>query len=153
VLATVHTNDAPSTLMRLVNMGVAPFNVASSVNLITAQRLARKLCPHCKRAMDIPHEALIRAGFDESDLDGTWQTYGATGCEQCKGTGYKGRIGIFEVLPISEEMTRMLMKNGSALDIAAQARSEGVRNLRQSGLLKVRQGMTSLEEIESITNE
>ena len=153
VLATVHTNDAPSTLMRLVNMGVAPFNVASSVNLITAQRLARKLCQHCKKPIDIPHEALIRAGFDESELDSSWQTYGATGCEQCKGTGYKGRIGIFEVLPISEEMTRLLMKNGTALDIAAQARSEGVRNLRQSGLLKVRQGMTSLEEIESITNE
>jgi len=153
VLATVHTNDAPSTLMRLVNMGVAPFNVASSVNLITAQRLARKLCQHCKKPIDIPHEALIRAGFDESELDGSWQTYGATGCEQCKGTGYKGRIGIFEVLPISEEMTRLLMKNGTALDIAAQARSEGVRNLRQSGLFKVRVGMTSLEEIESITNE
>jgi type IV pilus assembly protein PilB len=153
VLATVHTNDAPSTLMRLVNMGVAPFNVASSVNLITAQRLARKLCTHCKTQIDIPHEALVRAGFSDADIDGTWQTYGPVGCEQCKGTGYKGRIGIFEVLPISEEMTRILMKNGTALDIAAQARSEGFRNLRQSGLLKVRQGMTSLEEIESITNE
>jgi type IV pilus assembly protein PilB len=153
VLATVHTNDAPSTLMRLVNMGVAPFNVASSVNLITAQRLARKLCTHCKSQVDIPHEALIRAGFSEADIDGTWQTYGPVGCEQCKGTGYKGRIGIFEVLPISDEMTRILMKNGTALDIAAQARSEGVRNLRQSGLLKVRQGVTSLEEVESITNE
>ena len=153
VLATVHTNDAPSTLMRLVNMGVAPFNVASSVNLITAQRLARKLCQTCKKQADIPQEALIRAGFQEADLDGSWHAYGPVGCEQCKGTGYKGRIGIFEVLPISEEMTRILMKNGSALDIAAQARSEGVRNLRQSGLLKVKQGVTSLEEIESITNE
>jgi len=153
VLATVHTNDAPSTLMRLVNMGVAPFNVASSVNLITAQRLARKLCPHCKHHIDIPHEALVRAGFNEDELDGTWQTYGPVGCEQCKGTGYKGRVGIFEVLPISEEMTRILMKNGSALDIAAQARSEGCRNLRQSGLVKVKQGITSLEEVEAITNE
>jgi type IV pilus assembly protein PilB len=153
VLATVHTNDAPSTLMRLVNMGVAPFNVASSVNLITAQRLARKLCPHCRKPTDIPHEALLRAGFNEADLDGSWETFGPVGCEQCKGTGYKGRIGIFEVLPISEEMTRILMKNATTLDIAAQARAEGFRNLRQSGLLKVRQGVTSLEEIESITNE
>jgi len=153
VLATVHTNDAPSTLMRLVNMGVAPFNVASSVNLITAQRLGRKLCIHCRTPVEIPHEALLRAGFSEADLDGSWKTYGPVGCEQCKGTGYKGRVGIFEVLPISEEMTRILMKNGSMLDIAAQARAEGCRNLRQSGLGKVKLGVTSLEEIESITNE
>jgi type IV pilus assembly protein PilB len=153
VLATVHTNDAPSTLMRLVNMGVAPFNVASSVNLITAQRLGRKLCVHCRKAIDLPQEVLRRAGFGEGDLDGSWQPYGPAGCEQCKGTGYKGRVGIFEVLPISEEMTRILMKNGSALDIGAQARAEGFRNLRQSGLVKVKQGVTSLEEIESITNE
>jgi type IV pilus assembly protein PilB len=153
VLASVHTNDAPSTLMRLVNMGVAPFNVASSVNLITAQRLGRKLCVHCKAPVDIPHEALLRAGYAEADLDGSWQTYGPVGCEQCKGTGYKGRVGIFEVLPISDEMTRILMKNGSVLDIAAQGRAEGFRNLRQSGLGKVKLGITSLEEIESITNE
>jgi type IV pilus assembly protein PilB len=153
VLATVHTNDAPSTLMRLVSMGVAPFNVASSVNLITAQRLGRKLCVHCRAPVDIPREALLRAGFSEADLDGSWQPYGPKGCDQCKGTGYKGRVGIFEVLPISEEMTRILMKNGSVLDVAAQARAEGCRNLRQSGLIKVRHGLTSLEEIEAITNE
>ena len=153
VLATVHTNDAPSTLMRMVNMGVAPFNVASSVNLITAQRLGRKLCVSCKAATDIPHEALLRAGFSEEDLDGSWEPFGPVGCEICKGTGYKGRMGIFEVMPITEEMTRILMKNGSVLDIAAQARREGVRNLRQSGLKKVKLGVTSLEEIESITNE
>ncbi len=153
VLASVHTNDAPSTLMRLVNMGVAPFNVASSVNLITAQRLGRRLCVHCRAPVEIPHEALLRAGFAEADLDGTWQAFGPVGCEQCKGTGYKGRVGIFEVLPISEEMTRILMKNGSVLDIAAQARAEGFRNLRQAGLGKVKHGVTSLEEIESITNE
>jgi type IV pilus assembly protein PilB len=139
--------------MRLVNMGVAPFNVASSVNLITAQRLGRKLCVHCRAVVDIPQEALLRAGFLESELDGSWQPYAPVGCEQCKGTGYKGRVGIFEVLPISEEMTRILMKNGSVLDIAAQARAEGFRNLRKSGLAKVKQGITSLEEIESITNE
>ena len=153
VLATVHTNDAPSTLMRMVNMGVAPFNVASSVNLITAQRLGRKLCVSCKAPTDIPHEALLRAGFSEGDLDGSWEPFGPVGCEICKGTGYKGRMGIFEVMPITEEMTRILMKNGSVLDIAAQARREGVRNLRQSGLKKVKLGVTSLEEIESITNE
>ena len=153
VLATVHTNDAPSTLMRMVNMGVAPFNVASSVNLITAQRLGRKLCVSCKAATDIPHEALLRAGFSEEDLDGSWEPFGPVGCEICKGTGYKGRMGIFEVMPITEEMTRILMKNGTVLDIAAQARREGVRNLRQSGLKKVKLGVTSLEEIESITNE
>ena len=153
VLATVHTNDAPSTLMRMVNMGVSPFNVASSVNLITAQRLGRKLCPQCKTPADIPHEALLRAGFHEDDLDGTWELFGPVGCEQCKGTGYKGRVGIFEVMPISEEMTRILMKNGTVLDIAAQARAEGVPNLRQAGLAKVKLGVTSLEEIEAITNE
>ena len=153
VLATVHTNDAPSTLMRMVNMGVSPFNVASSVNLITAQRLGRKLCAHCKTPADIPHEALLRAGFAEDDIDGTWELFGPVGCDQCKGTGYKGRMGIFEVMPITEEMTRILMKNGTVLDIAAQARIEGVKNLRQAGLAKVRLGVTSLEEVESITNE
>ncbi len=153
VLATVHTNDAPSTLMRLVNMGVAPFNVASSVNLITAQRLGRKLCTSCKTPVDIPHEALLRAGFSEDDLDGSWEAYGPVGCENCKGTGYKGRTGVYEVMQISEEMMRILMKNGTVLDIAAQARREGVKNLRQSGLLKVKSGITSLEEIEAITNE
>ncbi len=153
VLATVHTNDAPSTLMRLVNMGVAPFNVASSVNLITAQRLGRKLCPHCKTPVEIPHEALLRAGFTEDDLDGSWEPYGPVGCEQCKGTGYKGRTGVYEVMPITEEMTRILMKNGTMLDIAAQARREGVDDLRTSGLRKVKAGVTSLEEIEAITNE
>ena len=153
VLATVHTNDAPSTLMRLVNMGIAPFNVASSVNLITAQRLGRKLCVHCKAPTDIPHEALLRAGFKEEELDGSWQPYGPVGCEMCKGTGYKGRTGIYEVMPISEEMMRILMKNGTVMDIAAQARLEGVDDLRTSGLRKVKSGNTSLAEIEAITNE
>jgi type IV pilus assembly protein PilB len=152
VLATVHTNDAPTTLTRLVNMGVAPFNVASSVILITAQRLARRLCS-CKKPADIPVEALLRAGFAEEDLDGTWQPYGPGGCELCKGKGYKGRVGIYQVMPVSDELQRIIMTNGNSLDIAAQARSEGVRDLRQSGLLKVRQGLTSLEEVEAVTNE
>jgi type IV pilus assembly protein PilB len=153
VLSTLHTNDAPATLMRLANMGVPAFNIASSVILITAQRLARKLCTHCKKTEDIPPEALLEAGFVEEDLDGTWQAYGPVGCDQCLQTGYKGRVGIYEVMPISDEMRQVIMRNGTVLDIADQARKEGIRNLRQSGLLKVRQGVTSLEEIEAVTNE
>jgi type IV pilus assembly protein PilB len=152
VLSTLHTNDAPGTLTRLMNMGVAPFNIASSVILITAQRLARRLCG-CKKPIDIPAEALLRAGFTEEDLDGSWQPYGHVGCELCKGTGYKGRVGIYQVMPISDEMSRIIMKNGTAIDIADQARREGVRDLRQSGLRKVKSGFTSLEEIEAVTNE
>jgi type IV pilus assembly protein PilB len=153
VLSTLHTNDAPTTLTRLLNMGVAPFNVASSVILITAQRLARKLCPHCKRQEDIPPEALLRAGFAEEDLDGTWTPYAAVGCDHCKGTGYKGRIGIYEVMTISDEMRLLIMRNGNALEIAELARREGIRDMRQSGLLKVKAGLLSLEEVEAVTNE
>jgi type IV pilus assembly protein PilB len=153
VLSTLHTNDAPSTLVRMLNMGVAPFNIASSVNIITAQRLARKLCTHCRRPEDIPPEALLRAGFLDEDLDGSWQPFGPIGCDHCKGTGYKGRIGVYEVMPITDEMKQLIMRNGNSLDIAEQAQREGVRNLRQSGLLKVKSGMTSLEEIEAVTNE
>ena len=152
VLSTLHTNDAPTTLTRLMNMGIAPFNIASSVILITAQRLARKLCS-CKQPQDIPEEALIRAGFKEDDLDGTWQPFGPVGCELCKNTGYKGRVGIYQVMPISDEMERIIMKNGTAIDLADQAQREGVRDLRQSGLIKVKKGLTSLEEIEAVTNE
>ncbi|MDQ6619846.1 MAG: type IV-A pilus assembly ATPase PilB [Pseudomonadota bacterium] len=153
VLSTLHTNDAPATLQRLANMGVAPFNIASSVILITAQRLARKLCAQCKKPEDIPPEALLSAGFAQADLDGSWQPYSHVGCDHCKGTGYKGRLGIYEVMPITDEMRLIIMRNGSAIDIAAQARKENVRNLRQSGLLKVKAGVTSLEEIEAVTNE
>ena len=153
VLSTLHTNDAPATLMRLANMGVAPFNIASSVILITAQRLARKLCSHCKKPEDIPPEALVRAGFSEEDLDGSWQAYGPAGCSECRNTGYKGRLGIYEVMSISDEMRQLIMRGANALDLADQAQKEGIRNLRQSGLLKVKQGVTSLEEIEAVTNE
>jgi type IV pilus assembly protein PilB len=151
VLSTLHTNDAPATLTRLLNMGVAPFNVASSVICITAQRLARKLCS-CKRPIDIPKEALLRAGYKEVELDGSWQPYHAVGCEICQGSGYKGRTGIYQVMPITDEMTRIILKNGSAVDIADQARREGVLDLRQAGLLKVKAGVTSLEEVEAVTN-
>lgn len=152
VLSTLHTNDAPSTLTRLMNMGIAPFNIASSVILITAQRLARRLCK-CKQAVDIPRAALLRAGFSEDELDDSWQPYRAVGCDICKGTGYKGRLGIYQVMPITEAMTRIIMNNGNAIDIADQARRDGVRDLRRSGLNKVRSGLTSLEEVESVTNE
>lgn len=152
VLSTLHTNDAPSTLTRLMNMGIAPFNIATSVILITAQRLARRLCS-CKRPIEIPREALLRAGYKETDLDGSWQPYGHVGCDICKNTGYKGRVGIYEVMPVSDEMQRIIMKNGTSIDIADQARKEGVSDLRQSGLRKVKAGLTSLEEIESCTNE
>lgn len=152
VLSTLHTNDAPSTLERLKNMGVAPFNIASSVIMITAQRLARRLCT-CKQPVDIPIEALLSAGFTHEDLDGSWQPYGPKGCERCKGSGYKGRLGIYQVMPISEEIARIIMTNGNSMDIAAQAQREGVRDLRQSGLLKVKQGVTSLTEVLACTNE
>ncbi len=153
VLSTLHTNDAPTTLTRLLNMGVAPFNIASSVILITAQRLGRRLCSSCKQPEDIPPEALLHAGFSPEDLDGSWQPMGPIGCDKCKGTGYKGRVGIYQVMPITDDMRQVIMRNGNALDIAVQARKEGVSDLRQSGLRKVKTGMTSLEEIEAITNE
>ena len=152
VLSTLHTNDAPATLSRLMNMGIAPFNIASSVILVTAQRLARKLCS-CKKPVDIPEEALKRAGYRDDDLDGSWQPFAPTGCELCKNTGYKGRVGIYQVMPISEEMERIIMKNGNAIDLADQASREGIKDLRQSGLVKVKKGLTSLEEVEAVTNE
>ena len=152
VMSTLHTNDAPTTLTRLVNMGIAPFNIATSVILITAQRLARKLCS-CKRPIEIPREALLRAGFSDEQLDGTWQSFGPVGCDICKNTGYKGRCGIYQVMPVSEEMQRIIMKNGTSIDIADQADREGVSDLRQSGLRKVKAGLTSLEEVEAVTNE
>ncbi len=152
VLSTLHTNDAPTTLERLKNMGVAPFNIASSVIMITAQRLARRLCS-CKKPVDIPIEVLLQAGFGEDDLDGSWQAYGPAGCDRCKDSGYKGRVGIYQVMPINDEMAHIIMTNGNSIDIAAEAQRAGVRDLRQSGLLKVKQGVTSLEEVLASTNE
>lgn len=154
VLSTLHTNDAPSTLTRLMNMGVAPFNIASAVSLITAQRLARRLCKNCRVPINVPNEALLRVGFKESDLDGSWQLYGhnENGCEMCNG-GYKGRVGIYQVMPISDAISRIIMSNGNAHDIADQAKREGVKDLRESGLLKVKQGLTTIEEVEAVTNE
>jgi type IV pilus assembly protein PilB len=152
VLSTLHTNDAPQTLTRLMNMGVPTYNVASSIILIMAQRLARRLCT-CKVPISVPVETLLNAGFTEDDLDGSWQLFGPGGCERCKGSGYKGRVGIYQVMPVSEEIQRIIMASGSALEIAAQAQVEGVRDLRRSGLLKVKQGVTSLDEVLATTNE
>lgn len=152
VLSTLHTNDAPTTLTRMRNMGIAPFNIASSVILITAQRLARRLCPQCKEPTEIPHESLLEAGFDEQELDGSWTPYKPVGCPACN-NGYKGRVGIYEVMPISEDMQRIILADGSALEIAEQARREGVRSLRDSGLHKVKIGVTSLEEVLAVTNQ
>ena len=152
VMSTLHTNDAPTTLTRLLNMGVAPFNIAASVLLITAQRLARRLCDNCKQPADYPREALLRAGFTAGDLDGSWRAYRAVGCPACN-NGYKGRVGIYQVMPISESIQRIILSEGTALDIAEQARADGVRDLRQSGLVKVKAGVTTLEEVISVTNE
>ena len=151
VLSTLHTNDAPQTLTRLMNMGIPTFNIASSILLITAQRLARRLC-HCKQPIEVPNQALLNAGYTEADLDGSWTLYGPGGCERCKGSGYKGRVGIYQVMPISEAIQRIIMSGGNSLDIAAQALRDGVKDLRQSGLLKVKQGVTSLDEVLSTTN-
>lgn len=154
VLSTLHTNDAPSTLTRLLNMGVAPFNIASAVSLITAQRLARRLCKHCKIPLSVPKEALLRVGFIEDDFKEDWQLYGHNpdGCQLCN-AGYKGRVGIYQVMPVTDAISRIIMKNGTAHDIADQARVEGVNDLRRSGVLKVIQGLTSIEEVEACTNE
>jgi type IV pilus assembly protein PilB len=151
VLSTLHTNDAPATLSRLLNMGVAPFNIASAVNLIMAQRLARRLCEKCKQEMEIPPAALLEAGFREDELDGL-TVFGPQGCDSCT-DGYKGRVGIFQVMPISEEMGKLIMQGGSQHEIEAQAEKEGVADLRQSGLRKVKSGVTSLAEVERVTNQ
>ena len=154
VLSTLHTNDAPSTLTRLLNMGVAPFNIASAVSLITAQRLARRLCKSCKVPIDVPKEALLGVGFREEDFNESWQLYGAKegDCDMCN-DGYKGRVGIYQVMPITDEISRIIMSNGNAHDIKDQAEREGVNDLRRSGILKVMQGLTSIEEVEGCTNE
>ncbi len=152
VLSTLHTNDAPTTLTRLRNMGIAPFNIASSVILITAQRLARRLCVNCKAPADITPQALREAGFSDAELDGSWTSYRPVGCTACS-NGYKGRLGIYQVMPISEAIQGIILRDGSALEIAQQASREGVRTLRESGLQKVKMGLTSLEEVLAVTNE
>jgi len=152
VLSTLHTNDAPKTLTRLMDMGVKPYAIATSVSLIIAQRLARRLCSNCKIELKIPAEALVKEGFDPDEIANRLQIFGPVGCPQCT-DGYKGRVGIYEVMPVTEEIGRIIMEGGSAIAIADQAAHEGVWNLRQSGLNKVRNGLTSLDEINRVTVE
>jgi type IV pilus assembly protein PilB len=152
VLSTLHTNDAPQTLTRLVDMGVKPYAIATSVSLIIAQRLARKLCNSCKQPMDIPREALLKEGFAEQDVVNGMKLFQPKGCQNCT-DGYKGRCGIYQVLPISDAIARIILAGGSAVEIADEAAREGVWDLRRSGLEKVKAGITSLEEVNSVTTE
>ena len=149
VLSTLHTNDAPQTLTRLMNMGVPGYNIASSVSLIIAQRLARRLCKECKKPVDIPREELIKEGFREDELD-ELTIYEPQGCDQCNG-GYKGRVGIYQVMPVTDAISRIIMEGGTATDISDQAEREGIHDLRASGLDKVREGVTGLAEINRVT--
>jgi type IV pilus assembly protein PilB len=152
VLSTLHTNDAPKTLTRMVDMGVKPYAIATSVSLIIAQRLARRLCSNCKESLDIPKEALLKEGFTEAEIDEGVTVFGPKGCKQCN-DGYKGRVGIFQVMEVSETMGRIIMEGGNAMQIADQAEQEGVIDLRQAGLNKVREGVTSLDEVNRVTIE
>ena len=154
VFSTLHTNNAPATLSRMLNMGVAPFNIASSVSLIMAQRLLRRLCSSCKREVERPPvPALKKAGFTDEDLAKDWKLYRPVGCDSCRGKGFKGRVGVYEVMPITEEMQRVIMNNGTEVDIMNMAYKEGMVDLRRAGLLKVMQGLTSLEEVIAHTND
>ncbi|MEW8322658.1 MAG: type IV-A pilus assembly ATPase PilB [Candidatus Thiodiazotropha taylori] len=152
VLSTLHTNDAPQTLTRLANMGIPPFNIASSVLLIMAQRLARRLCENCKSPEDLPREALREEGFTEEQIDTDFTIYKPVGCDLCAG-GYKGRVGIFQVMPVSEDMGKIIMEGGTSLQLEEQAKLDGIDNLRQSGLRKVMQGITSLQELNRVTKD
>lgn len=151
VLSTLHTNDAPQTLNRLVQMGIPPFNIVSAVNLIMAQRLARRLCENCKARVNLPEVALLSAGFLEDEVKDL-KLYGPVGCEHCT-AGYKGRVGIYQVMPISEGMRKLILEGGNTLELAIQAKAEGFNDLRRSGLEKVKQGVTSLEEVDRVTKE
>jgi type IV pilus assembly protein PilB len=152
VLSTLHTNDAPQCLTRLANMGVPPFNIASSVLLIMAQRLVRKLCPHCREEDDLPREALIEEGFNDEEIAEGITLYKPIGCDRCV-DGYKGRVGIFQVIKVSDEMGRLIMAGGNSIQLADQAEKEGYADLRRSGLRKVKAGITSLLELNRVTKE
>nr|WP_095208066.1 type IV-A pilus assembly ATPase PilB [Luteimonas sp. JM171]AOH36172.1 type IV-A pilus assembly ATPase PilB [Luteimonas sp. JM171] len=152
VLSTLHTNDAPQTISRLMNMGVAPYNITSSVTLVIAQRLARRLCERCKKPLELPEAALLAEGFSSDEIHAGLKLFDAAGCDECTG-GYKGRTGIYQVMPMSEEIQEIVLKGGSALDIAEAAQKAGVRDLRQSALVKVKNGVTSLAEIDRVTTD
>jgi type IV pilus assembly protein PilB len=151
VLSTLHTNDAPQTINRLVQMGIEPFNIVSAVNLIMAQRLGRRLCEYCKKEADFPEKTYLDAGFKQEELS-TLKIYSPGDCDKCN-SGYKGRVGIYQVMPISEKMRALILSGGNAMEMAELSKSEGINDLRASGLVKVRQGITSLEEIDRITEE
>ncbi|WP_290537671.1 ATPase, T2SS/T4P/T4SS family [Alcanivorax sp.] len=151
VLSTLHTNSAPETLTRLRNMGVPSFNIATSVILIIAQRLARRLCEHCKTQVDIPKQSLLEMGFTDDDLGSAFTVYGPQGCDKCK-NGYKGRVGIYEVVKITDGISRIIMEEGNSLEIGDQCRKDGFNDLYRSGLVKVMHGVTSLEEVSRVTS-
>jgi type IV pilus assembly protein PilB len=151
VLSTLHTNDAPQTLNRLMQMGIEPFNIVSAVNLIMAQRLARRLCEQCKTPIRYPDTVLQSIGFSKDEIDNL-TIYGPVGCENCT-NGYKGRVGIYQVMTLSDTMRELILTGGNALQLGEQARIEGINDLRASGLNKVRSGITSLEEIDRVTKE
>lgn len=152
VMATLHTNDAPQTLTRMIDMGIPPFAIATAVNVISAQRLARRLCEHCKQEIEIPREALLAEGFTEEETQSGFTVFEPVGCDRCN-DGYKGRVGIYQVMPVSEEMKRMIMEGRNAIDLADQAAKEGIPDLRRSGLKKVKDGITSLKEVNRVTLE
>lgn len=153
VMSTLHTNSAPETLTRLRNMGVPSFNIATSVNLVIAQRLARRLCNHCKAPVEIPRQSLLEMGFTEQDLSNPdLQFFQPVGCSECR-EGYKGRVGIYEVMKVTPEISKIIMEDGNALQIAAASEKLGFDNLRRSGLIKVINGLTSLQEINRVTSE
>ena len=152
VLSTLHTNDAPQTIARLMNMGIAPFNITSSVTLVIAQRLARRLCSKCKKPVELPPHALVAEGFSQAEVDAGFTLYEAAGCDECT-EGYKGRTGIYQVMPMSDAIAAIVLEGGNAIQIAEAAQRAGVRDLRQSALLKVRNGLTSLAEINRVTKD
>ncbi len=152
VLSTLHTNDAPQTLTRLMNMGVPAYNIANAVSLIIAQRLARRLCKHCKKPVDVPKDVLLDEGFSEADVNRGLKLFGPVGCDQCA-NGYKGRVGIYQVMPITEGISRIILEGGNAMNIADAAEKDGIADLRKSGLRKVKEGLTSLDEINRVTKE
>ncbi len=152
VMSTLHTNSAPETLTRLRNMGVPSFNIATSVNLVIAQRLARRLCSACKKPVDVPEQSLRELGFTEADLNTGFTVYQPVGCSECR-EGYKGRVGIYEVMKVTPEIARIIMEDGNAIQIADASMRAGFNNLRRSGLKKVMEGVTSLQEINRVTSE
>jgi len=152
VLSTLHTNDAPQTIARLMNMGIAPYNITSSVTLVIAQRLARRLCPKCKREVNLPEHALLAEGFTQEEIDEGFTVYEPVGCDECT-EGYKGRTGIYQVMPMSEEIQAIVLAGGNAMQIAEVAQKAGIKDLRQSALKKVRDGITSLAEINRVTKD